>query len=67
MKREKFTLKWSKKENDWVCNYPNLNGKHLMNYLFEVIKEYNLKNKLEEFGFNHKSFKISIEKVEKND
>lgn len=41
--KEKVTVKWSKKENDWVSRYPewpNRNGRITGNAFFSMIQEF---------------------------
>lgn len=33
-----FRLRWSKKENDWLFEYNDRNGKSLMNLFFDMLK-----------------------------
>lgn len=73
---KKVKLKWDKKENDWVGDYPTRNGKILLNSLFSMIRDFektmqtNLKGEptdfttfrdyLEKGGFDPDSFTISV-------
>ena len=37
--RKKVTVKWSKRENDWISNYPSRNGRITGNAFFDMIQE----------------------------
>ncbi len=67
--KEKVTVKWSKKENDWVSKYPeweNRNARILGNNFFEMIKEFekwkgeSLRQVLINGGFDPETFTISV-------
>ena len=38
--RKKVTVKWSKKENDWISNYPSRNGRITGNAFFNMIRKF---------------------------
>jgi hypothetical protein len=66
-------LKWSKRENDWVFDYPDNSGKFLMGVFFEMMKttghrvdwEENLKTMLTNAGYDYTTLKITVSKKEK--
>ena len=66
-------LKWSKREKDWVFDYPDNNGKSLMGVFFEMTKttghhvdwEENLKTMLTNAGYDYTTLKITVSKKEK--
>lgn len=67
--KEKVTVKWSKKESDWVSKYPdweNRNARILGNNFFEMIKEFekwkgeSLRQVLINGGFDPDTFTISV-------
>ena len=75
---EKVVLKWSKKNKDWVCDYPNNNGRTIGGDLFMMIRKYNdyvskddngnptnhpqLRQHLEALGYDADTFTISVKK-----
>lgn len=67
--KEKVTVKWSRKENDWLTRYPeweNRNARILgINFLsmiqeFEKFKSDNLRNVISNAGFDPDTFCISV-------
>lgn len=42
MAKERIVLKWSKKDKSWMFHYPDLAGKSLMTFFFEMLKFENL-------------------------
>lgn len=71
MKKEKIKLSWSKKENDWVFDYPDNSGHTMAGVLFEMIKttghridwEEDLMTMLSERGYDYKTLKITCNKL----
>ena len=69
MKGEKVTVKWSKKENDWISKYPeweNRNARILGNNFFTMISEFEnwkkgkLRDVISNAGFDPDTFTISV-------
>lgn len=74
----KTTVKWSKKENDWVCKYPDRNGRLIGDALFTMIDKFeefmktdhtggktdftNFRDYLTSAGYDPDSFNISVKK-----
>ncbi len=67
--KEKVTVKWSKREKDWVSKWPeweNRNAKILGNNFFGMIREYEewsgkkIRNIISEAGFDPDTFTISV-------
>lgn len=74
--RQKVTVKWSKRENDWVSKYPeweNRNARILGNNFFTMIQEYekckgeSLRQVLINGGFDPDTFTISVKAKTKDD
>lgn len=69
-KKSKIELKWSKREKDWIFNYPDNDGCSLMGVFFEMTKttghrtdwQEELKDMLEERGYDYTSLKITVNK-----
>lgn len=75
---QKLTLKWSKKEKDWVCDYPDNAGKNISGGLFVMIRKYEdfmsvdwqgkptdyigFRETLDKMGYDPDSFKITVKK-----
>jgi len=67
----KLTLKWSKREKDWLCNYPDNAGSSLMGVLFDMTNvnkhrtqyDQDLKTMLTEHGYDYTTFKITVDKL----
>ena len=68
--KKKVTVKWSKKENDWISNYPeqkNRDARILGNNFFNMISEFekwkeeDLRKTISDAGFNPDTFTISVE------
>jgi hypothetical protein len=67
--KEKVTVKWSKREGDWVSHYPeceNRNARILGNNFFTMIQEFekwkgeSLRQVLINGGFDPDTFTISV-------
>ena len=67
--KDKVTVKWSKKEQDWLSKYPeweNRNARILGNNFFSMIREFetwkgkSLRDTIKEAGFDPDSFTISV-------
>lgn len=74
--RKKVTVKWSKRENDWISNYPSRNGRITGNAFFDMIQKFeefmskdwqgkpteftNLRDYLSNGGFDPDTFTISV-------
>ncbi len=67
--KEKVTVKWSKKEKDWISKWPeweNRNAKILGNNFFTMIQEFEkykgekLRKVISDAGFDPDSFTISV-------
>jgi hypothetical protein len=73
MVKPKIKLKWSKKENDWIFDYPDNKGKSLMGVFFDMMKtsgnrtdwEDDLKTMLTNAGYDYTTLKITVSKKEK--
>jgi hypothetical protein len=73
MGKPAIKLKWSKRENDWLFDYPDNNGKSLMGVFFEMTKttghrvdwEEDLKTMLTNAGYDYTTLKITVSKKEK--
>jgi hypothetical protein len=72
MRKNRIELKWSKKENDWVFNYPDNMGSTMMGVFFDMVKtsghktdwEQGLITMLAERGYDYRTFKIVCDKLE---
>ncbi len=74
--RKKVTVKWSKRENDWISNYPSRNARITGNSFFDMIQKFeefmskdwqgkpteftNLRDYLSNGGFDPDTFTISV-------
>jgi hypothetical protein len=74
--KEKVTVKWSKREGDWVSHYPeweNRNARILGNNFFTMIQEFekwkgeSLRQVLINGGFDPDTFTISVNAKVKDD
>ena len=68
--KKKVVLKWSKKENEWVCKYPempNRNGSITAKIFLSFIKDFenkmncDFKKHLESGWLNPKSFIVKVD------
>ena len=73
---QKVTVKWSKKENDWVSKYESRNGRITGNAFFDMIRKFedfmskdwegkptgftNFRDYLSSGGFDPETFTISV-------
>ena len=73
MSKFKVTLKWSKRERDWIVNWPewkNGNARILGNNFFTMIQEFekwkgeDLRKVISDAGFDPDSFTISVKAKE---
>ena len=70
MTKEKIILRWSRKENDWLFDYPDSAGRSLMGPFFDMMKttghrtdwQQDLKPMLEEQGYDYTTLKITVKK-----
>lgn len=67
--KEKVTLKWSKKEHDWIITYPeweNRNPRILWINFLSMMREYaewkwqSIEETIEQIGFDPKTFTMSV-------
>jgi hypothetical protein len=71
MRNKQIKLRWSIKENDWLFDYPDNDGKSIMGVFFDMVKttghrvdwQQELKEMLTERGYDYKSFKITCDKI----
>jgi len=71
MKAQKIQLRWSKKENDWVFNFPDNTGKTMMGTFFDMVKvetptndgDKGLIDMLTERGYDYRTLNIICEKL----
>lgn len=71
MKKKQIKLRWSKRERDWLFDYPDLAGKSLMGVFFEMMKttghridwQEDLKSMLAEKGYDYQTLKITCDKI----
>lgn len=71
MTKEKIQLRWSKREKDWLFKYPDNAGNTMMGVFFDMVKttghrtdwEEDLITMLTERGYDHKTFKITCDKI----
>ena len=79
--KEKVTLKWSKKENDWISKYPkgenNSNGKVVGYSFFHMIRLFDdwigeegkykdIRDYLDKGGFDPDTFSITVHAKKKD-
>ena len=75
MKKKQIKLIYSKKEKDWLFNFPDNEGNSLAGVFFDMVKTTghrtdwfrDLKIILTEKGYDYKSFKITCDKIESNE
>jgi len=73
MGKPAIKLKWSKRENDWIFDYPDNKGESLMGIFFDMMKttghrtdwEEDLKTMLTNAGYDYTTLKITVSKKEK--
>lgn len=66
-------LKWSKREKDWIFNYPDLKGSTLTGIFFDMVKttghrtdwDEDLKTLLTNRGYDYTTLKITCKKIKK--
>lgn len=71
MANKKIQLRWSKKENDWLFNYPDNAGKSMMGVFFDMVKttghrtdwEQGLMTMLTERGYDYRTLRITCDKL----
>lgn len=69
MSTHRAIVKWSKKENDWVCHYPDRNGRIFGNNIFSMIKDWekfmreDFREHLRKGGYDPDSFRVSVKKL----
>lgn len=64
-------LSWSKREKDWIFDFPDWLGRGLSGPFFDMTKttghrtdwERDLKTMLTDHGYDYKTFKITVEKL----
>ncbi len=69
--KQQVKLRWSKKERDWWCSYPDTAGKTLSHILFDMLRtkgrrvdwEKDLWALLEERGYDPTTFRITVDKL----
>lgn len=67
---DKIELKWSKREDDWIFNYPDHEGATMAGPFFEMVKttgyridwKEKLGKMLEDRGYDYKTLKITCKK-----
>ncbi len=70
----KIELKWSKREKDWIFNYPNWDGGTLTGVFFDMVKttghrtdwKEELKTLLANSGYDYTTLKITCKKIKKS-
>jgi len=71
-RKKKIELRWSKRERDWLFNYPDNAGCTMMGVFFDMVKttghrtdwQQELKKMLEERGYDYTTLKITCQKKE---